>query len=129
MGAGVALYAYSTGGAGRPHVGSRNPHLHLAVRSHRLEVDDRARRMIRHFHMGDLDYWALHARGGRTPYDIELGFGPDRLLLEEGTPGLDDLVDYLLQTPPPEADLSLWGEAMDSRRRATFVLLDRRIPR
>ena len=62
------------------------------------------------------------------PYDIELGFGADRLLFEEGTAGLDDLVDYLLQTPPPEADLSLWGEAMDTRRRRTFVLLDRRIP-
>ena len=128
MGVGVALYAYANGSEGRPHIASRTRHQHLSVRSHRLEVDDRASKLIRHFHMGDLDFWALRSRGVGRPYDIELGFGADRLLFEEGTPGLDDLVDYLLQTPPPEADLSLWGEAMDARRRATFVFLDRRIP-
>lgn len=128
IGLGVAVYAYASSQGGGPHVASPTRHTHLVVRGHKLEVENRARRELRHFHLSEMDLWAIRTYGARRRYDVLIGFGPTHLVFEEGTPGLDELIDYLLQTPPPGTDLSRWGEAMETRRRAVFTLLDRRDP-
>lgn len=100
--------------------------LHVEVRGHQLVVEDEVAQTVRYFHFRDLDHLAIRTRGGRRAFEIRLEFGPDRLRLREGTPGLDDVVDYIIGTPPPGLDLSRFGEAMESRARRDWVLLDRR---
>ena len=99
--------------------------LALGVREHRLIVEDFDRDEARYFHFSEIDYLAVHMRGARRRCVWLFGFGEDRLRFREGTRGLNDVISYILATPPKGADLSLYGEAMEARDEGVWVLLDR----
>jgi len=132
---GVAAYVAVDAARGETaRIGPPRPRVALSMRGHRLVVEDFEADMADYFHFKDADWIAINVQGGRKRCEWELGFVTEvagemqREVLQyrEGTRGLNDVIDYILHTPPKGADLSVYGPAMEAREPGTFVLLDRR---
>ena len=130
----VGMAAYVAVDAARGDVTPPPRRLRLSVRGHRLVVEDFDADTSEYFHFKDADWIAVHTRDGRKRCDWEFGFAVEIagervrevVRFREGTRGLDDVIDYILHTPPKGTDLSVYGPAMEAREARVFVLLDRR---
>jgi len=80
------------------------------------------------FPLDDLDYMAIRTRSGDRPYRLVLEFDGQRLEFSEQQSGVERIVDHFLHSPPEGTDFTRFGEAMEARRKALFVFLDRRNP-
>lgn len=125
--AGVA--AYAVGSRERESGPDRVRGERVALRDRRVVVESDRGRLLHYYDLADLTYFALHARGGGRPYVLLFDFGGERLRLREDGPGVEallaDLVEVAPGMVPGGVDFSRFGEALEARREATFVFVDR----